>query len=89
MRQWLDQELSTKALNACIHRHLSGDHPDDGAILESFRWFINGSVEYHESLNGGSVAASPRSVHSSSESAPRGPGRAASLPAMVRRTRLS
>ena len=58
MRQWLGQEISTGDLHSRVSRELAGDHPDDGAILESFRWFVEGSLEFHEHA---SASPSPRS----------------------------
>jgi hypothetical protein len=66
MRQWLEHELTTDELNKCVQRHLTGDHPDDSAIREAFRWFVVGSVEYHENTR--SLSASPRSLRSSADS---------------------
>lgn len=44
--QWLRNEISTDQLDESVRRELTGDHPDDSAILESFHWFVVGSMDY-------------------------------------------
>lgn len=45
--QWLRHEISTDQLDEAVRRELTGDHPDDTAILESFRWFVAGSHQFY------------------------------------------
>jgi hypothetical protein len=43
---WLRNEISTDQLDESVRREITGDHPDDYEILESFQWFVAGSVGY-------------------------------------------
>lgn len=45
--QWLRNEISTDQLDESVRRELTGDHPDDSSILESFRWFVARSLDFH------------------------------------------
>lgn len=45
---WLRNEISTDQLDESVRRELTGDHPDDSSILESFRWFVAGSMDFQQ-----------------------------------------
>jgi hypothetical protein len=58
MRQWLDNQITTDDLDDHMRHQLPGDHPDDKALLASFRWFVECSHEFHDLAGSGSGSAS-------------------------------
>ena len=56
---WLRNEISTDQLDESVRRELTGDHPDDSSILESFRWFVAGSMDFQQEQAYGSSSQSP------------------------------
>lgn len=56
---WLRNEISTNQLDASVRREITGDHPDDSSILESFQWFVAGSMDHQQEHTFPSHSQSP------------------------------